>query len=208
MAVFDLQHGAPTDECQATANAQHIVQSFPQAYITPALDTDVLEDILSDGTNSSSRAQITVQGCNGRPVMTARASPTRHPSPDQKNAPAWTILPGKIGASATWKSGWIDLTNPTNFAKGDRLRMRVGGTALKVVVRLLQRGSDPDASGGVLPDVYSIRPEQDRTIDVVVPDDTPQVVQISLHGGPNPFNEIPLGSGNGAATLLSVERVR
>jgi hypothetical protein len=59
-----------------------------------------------------------------------------------------TRLDGEIGSSSQWGSGWLNLASPRDFVKGDRLRLRVGGTAEKILVRLLAKGMSPDSSLG------------------------------------------------------------
>jgi hypothetical protein len=117
-----------------------------------------------------------------------------------------TRLAGRTGASPTWKSGWLDLAAPTDFKQGETLKLTIGGTAKRVVVRLLVKGGDHDAPEGVV--ATGIAVPDNRILKLVLPSDFLQTVQISVHGGPNPFNQFPLGSGNGAATLVSVERFK
>jgi hypothetical protein len=110
-------------------------------------------------------------------------------------------LKGKIGSAKQWCSGWIDLQRITDFKNGDTLIIRVGGTATRVLVRLLARGEDPNSSSGIIGDARKI--PSSRIIKVVLESDYDQIKQISVHGGPNPF-DVPLGQGNGCATLQNV----
>ena len=59
-------------------------------------------------------------------------------------------LHGKTGKSPQWGSGWIDLATTTSFSSGDRLLLHVGGTAGKVLVGLLSKGSPPDDQDGIV----------------------------------------------------------
>lgn len=111
------------------------------------------------------------------------------------------VLLGKTGSSLIWGSGWLDLTSPIDFKKGDCLKLIVGGSAAKVLVRLLPKGSEPESMHGVIAQVISL--PNDRIIEIVLKKDFPQVVQISVHGGSNPWDNFPLGAGNGPATLKS-----
>jgi hypothetical protein len=116
------------------------------------------------------------------------------------------VIKGKIGSSRPWGSGWLDLPNPVDFATGDRLRLSVGGKATKILVRLLPQGGDPNKAIGVLGGVIIV--PKSRIVEVTLPEDRKQVVQISVHGGPSPWGTNPLGAGNGPATIISAERVR
>lgn len=52
-------------------------------------------------------------------------------------------LAGAIGSSSQWGSGWLDLAPPVDFTKGERLKLLIGGTANKILVRLLPREHRP-----------------------------------------------------------------
>lgn len=114
-------------------------------------------------------------------------------------------LQGGIGASAHWGSGWLDLFKSTSFHRGDRLKLRVGGTANTIVVRFLEEGADPDDPSGI--DGGPIKVPIDRLVEIVLQEDHENVIQISIHGGPNPWGLFLMGGGNGPATLLGAERV-
>jgi hypothetical protein len=109
------------------------------------------------------------------------------------------------GASPQWGSGWCDFSTPVNFKKGERLRLAVGGSAKKVIVRLLQKGGDATTPNGVIPTAFPV-PES-RFLEITVPSDLRSIVQISVHGGPSPWNQYPLGAQNGLATITGVERL-
>jgi hypothetical protein len=115
-----------------------------------------------------------------------------------------TRLIGKTGVSSEYGSGWLDIS-PTDFAKGDHLVITLGGTATTVVVRLLPKGYDPGKPDVVIAERISVR--ADRSVDVALGSEYKNIVQVSVHGGPNPWNQFPLGAGNGPATLISVQRV-
>ncbi|MGA2902749.1 MAG: hypothetical protein ABSD98_02885 [Candidatus Korobacteraceae bacterium] len=123
--------------------------------------------------------------------------------PGAANAQA---LAGATGASSQWGSGWLDLGPPVDFTKGDRLKLLIGGTATKVVVRLLPKGASPDMSVGIVLGVIDV--PRSRIVEITIPEERKQVVQISVHGGPNPWGRFPLGGGNGPATIESAERLK
>lgn len=121
--------------------------------------------------------------------------------------PRETIIPllGEIGSSPRWGSGWLDLEAPTDFLKGDRVRIKVGGSASKILVRLLSKGRSPDTSAGRIGGTITV--PEDRIVEVTLKYDRKEIIQVSVHGGPNPWN-IPLGGGNGPATIEEGELIR
>jgi hypothetical protein len=124
------------------------------------------------------------------------------PAPPTANA---KLLTGATGSSSQWGSGWLDLAPPVDFAKGDRLKLLVGGSASKILVRLLPKGAFPDSSAGILGVAVDV--PKSRIVELVLLENRNQVVQISVHGGPNPWGRFPLGGGNEPATLESADRV-
>ncbi len=116
------------------------------------------------------------------------------------------IVAGKIGESDRWGSGWIDLDTATEFRKGEKLRLKVGGTASKILVRLLAEGQSPDSTSGVIQTAISV--PQNRTVVVELQKNYSRIVQVSVHGGPNPWGTFPLGKENGPASLQSLELIR
>jgi hypothetical protein len=120
---------------------------------------------------------------------------------------AQVAVPCTPGAAPQWSSGWCDFASPTKFAKGERLRLAVGGSATKIIVRLLPlsgKGRE-DTSMGAIPTPMSVPPS--RFIELTVPYDATDITQISVHGGAKPWNLYDLGAGNGPATITGVERM-
>jgi hypothetical protein len=115
-------------------------------------------------------------------------------------------LAGTIGSSSEWGSGWLLLGPPIDFAKGDHLKLLVGGSATKVIVRLLPKGGSPDSTVGIVGGPVDV--PKSRVVEIVLPNDRPQVIQISVHGGPNPWGKFSIGGGNGPATIESAERTK
>ncbi|MGD0076593.1 MAG: hypothetical protein ABSD31_20025 [Candidatus Binataceae bacterium] len=114
-------------------------------------------------------------------------------------------IQGRIGASSTWGAGWVDLDHPVNFKRGDKIMLKIGGTAEKVIIRFLEKGKSPDDPVGI--DSGALPVPTDRTVSIILKNDHPQTEQISVHGGEDPWGLYPLGEHNGPATLLSAERV-
>jgi len=115
-------------------------------------------------------------------------------------------LAGATGSSSQWGSGWLDLAPPVDFAKEERLKLLIGGSADKILVRLLPKGASPDTSVGIIGGAINV--PKSRIVEVTLPEDRKQVVQISVHGGPNPWGKFPLGGGNGPATIEYADRMK
>jgi len=110
-------------------------------------------------------------------------------------------IKGVAGFSRQWGSGWIDLASVRDFEKGETLELKIGGTAKTVVVRLLEKGKSPDSRDGILGAPAPV--PKSRVIRVPVKSTYRNIIQISVHGGPNPWGAYPLGTSNGPATLES-----
>jgi uncharacterized protein YpmB len=115
-------------------------------------------------------------------------------------------LQGEIGSSSKWGSGWLDLSETMNFKKGDKLRLHIGGTANKILVRLLARGISPDTPSGIVDGAVEV--PSNRLIELQLDSEYNNIVQISVHGHSNPWGLYNLGAQNGPATILSCEYCR
>ncbi len=122
-------------------------------------------------------------------------------NPGHTSAQAPRALPGRLGVSYLDGSGWLDLNKPRDLRNGDRIRLKVGGSADQVVVRFLSQGESPDDPVGI--DGTAVVPG-DRIINYTLTQDHPSTVRISVHGSHNPWGEFDLGEANGPASLLSV----
>lgn len=114
-------------------------------------------------------------------------------------------IQGSIGNSEKWSSAWLNLESETNFNEGDTLRLTLGGNASTILVRLLPKGSSPDDPVGIL-GTYPV--PRDGILDVKLPKTYLGVVQISIHGGSNPWGKYPLGVNNGAPMIRKIELIR
>jgi len=128
------------------------------------------------------------------------------PESEIESKPEVELLAGEIGSSSRWGSGWLDLATTIDFDKGDRLRLQIGGMAEKILVRLLPRGVSPDEPHGIVGGAITV--PENRIVEVVLNTDRKEIIQISVHGGPNPWGRYPLGSGNGPATIQAAELIR
>lgn len=113
-------------------------------------------------------------------------------------------LDGKYSASPEWGSGWLDLAKPINIKSGTCLRIEVGGSASKVLIRFLSEGENPDLPIGISGGIQSV--PNTRVLMAQVTHDYSNVIQISIHGNPDPW-QFDLGTNNGPATLDSIEAV-
>ena len=113
-------------------------------------------------------------------------------------------LSGTLGSSSDYGSGWIDLNRITDFKRGDKLKIKVGGTARTVRIRLLPKGKDPNRPIGLIGGAIEV--PINRLIEIELADDHSGVEQISVHGGPKAWSH-KLGQDNGPAEIDSVERI-
>lgn len=140
-------------------------------------------------------------GGTGTVFATPAASiPSAMPTPPSKNGTC-QLLAGDAGVDKKYASGWLDLSRLTTFHSGSTLRLTIGGTAKKILVRLLPSGKSPDQKVGIL-GAYAV--PKDRLLTIPITNDLSDIAQISVHGGPQAW-DVRLGPGNGAATLEQAE---
>ncbi|HNW89670.1 MAG TPA: hypothetical protein PKN48_08390 [Bacteroidales bacterium] len=113
---------------------------------------------------------------------------------------------GAIGLNVQFNSGFLDLKNNFDFLQGDSLVVNVGGTAQKVLIRLLASNNDANSPTGIIGTGFIVN--ANRLVCIRLDQDYPAIKQISAHGGPNPWGIYPLGSQNGAATIQKVKLIR
>lgn len=116
------------------------------------------------------------------------------------------LVAGETGASSRWGSGWLDLSTITDFSAGDILKLNIGGTADKILVRLLAKGRSPDSSSGIIGGAITV--PENRVVEIKLPTNRKGIIQISVHGGPNPWGKFPLGASNGPATIEAAHLIR
>ena len=112
------------------------------------------------------------------------------------------VLSGSTGVSDRWGSGWLDLNQPTDFEPGDIIRLKIGGTANTVVVRLLSEEQFSGDPSGIVSNPLTV--PSNRVLEVKLSESRHRITQISVHGGSQPWS-YALGDQNGFATLESVE---
>jgi hypothetical protein len=100
----------------------------------------------------------------------------------------------------------MKLQPPADFAGGQQLWLDVGqngDTPVKqIYLRLLQRNQPPDADVGGI-GTYAVPPQ--HVVRVPLSKDFHGIIQVSIHGGANPFGNHVLSPNNGCPTLEGVE---
>lgn len=119
-----------------------------------------------------------------------------------KSETSCTNIEGVIGRNPQYKSGWIELKNPRSFRPDDKIKLEIGGDANRILVRFLHRDGDPNSLSSSNWQVASI-PPANRKIEVIIDGKYPDIEQISVHGGADPFGMgFNFPENNGDATLL------
>jgi hypothetical protein len=112
-------------------------------------------------------------------------------------------IQGETGTSPETDSGWLKLEKMSDFERGGKLLIHVGGTADKILIRMLRKGANPDYPKGMDGGPHEV--PSDRLVEAVLERDHKDIVEISVYGGPRPFGFFPLGEDNGPATILNVK---
>jgi hypothetical protein len=132
-------------------------------------------------------------------LLEAKPQPTE-PLLDTASMSKWTRIRGKIGQSKRWGSGWLDLSKPGQFLDESELRIKVGGSADCIVVRLLAEGMSPELDVGIIDE---LQVPADRVAELKFSDDHENVVQVSVHGA-YAWAEY-CSPANGPATMIWAE---
>src|SRR4051812_21272826 len=100
----------------------------------------------------------------------------------------------------------MDLNEPQNFHKGERLKimLRPGG-ARQVLVRLLPVGTSANEPVDIIGNAPV--PVENDTVIVSIDNDYSKIGQISVHGGVQAW-DFRLGSNNGPAAIIFIERIK
>jgi|GEM_PF-6555824 len=121
--------------------------------------------------------------------------------------PMSILLAGSKGTVAGdgWQSAYLNLAPRRDFRVGDRLRIRLHGSARKVLVRLLPYGRPPAKDDGIEGGIRVV--PGDKTIEVTLTTGHSNISQISVHAGHYAW-ETDLGTNNGTVTLDSIEYIQ
>lgn len=116
------------------------------------------------------------------------------------------LLVGSKGKSAgdDWQSAYLKLAPRRDFKVGDRLKIRLLGSAKKVLVRFLPTGTPPDKDDGIEGDVRLV--PENKILEIALTTEHPDVCQISVHAGHYAWNT-DLGQKNGPVDLVSIEYI-
>ena len=118
-------------------------------------------------------------------------------------------LPGHSASSEGSCSSWLDLPGLIDFRHGEVLGFEIGsnGSARvsKVLIRFLPKNGNPESDAGV--DGSIDLPQSDGMVQYTLREDHPSTVQISVHGGLNPWGKYPLVEGNGCPKLERINRL-
>jgi hypothetical protein len=91
----------------------------------------------------------------------------------------WIPLQGIRRSNQLWGVGWLDFVTAQHFPAATELRVQIKGSAKCVAVRLLRKGTPPDADEDI---VSIVEVPEDGTIHVTLQSEYNDVVQLSVHG--------------------------
>ena len=87
-----------------------------------------------------------------------------------------------------WQSAYMELDPPRDFKKGDRLVVRVEGSAEFVKVRLLPQSGNASQPAGVVGSKMKV--PAGGKIELTLNEVRPKVKQISVHAGKEAWGEV------------------
>jgi hypothetical protein len=121
--------------------------------------------------------------------------------------PISILLTGSKGNAAGdgWQSTYLNLAPRRDFRVGDRFRIKLLGTAKKVLVRLLPYSTPPDKNDGIEGGIRDVH--GDKTLEITLTTDHYDISQISVHAGHKAW-QTDLGPKNGTVTLVSIEYIK
>jgi hypothetical protein len=117
------------------------------------------------------------------------------------------LLAGSKGKAAGdgWQSAYLNLVPRRDFRVGDRLKIRLLGSAKHVLVRFLPDGTPQDKNDGIEGGIRVVNSE--KILEITLATDHFDISQISVHAGHFAW-ETDLGSNNGTVTLVSIEYIK
>ena len=101
-----------------------------------------------------------------------------------------------------WQSTYMDLNPPRDFKKGERLQIKLQGTAQWVRVRLLPQHAREDRPTGALEGKMRVPPG--GVLEISLRTSHVGVKQISVHCGKEAWGE-SLGEKNGEAEIVRID---
>lgn len=115
-----------------------------------------------------------------------------------------TELAGKSGQASgpNWQSAYTDLDTVRDFKKGDRIVIRVEGSAEWVKVRLLPQNGNPDQPTGLIGD--KIKVPAGGKLEIILREDRLRIKQISVHAGKEAWGEV-INPKGGKIKILRID---
>jgi len=105
-------------------------------------------------------------------------------------------------AGSNWQSAYMDLDPIRDFKKGDRIVIRVEGSAEWVKVRLLPKNGNPSQPTGIVGSKLKVPAGGKLVVDLA--EDRPRVRQISVHAGKEAWGEV-LNPNGGEIKVLGID---
>jgi hypothetical protein len=105
-------------------------------------------------------------------------------------------------SGSNWQSAYLDLDPIRDFKKGDRIVIRVEGSAEWVKVRLLPEMGNPSQPTGIVGSKMKV-PAGGKLI-VTLPEDRPRIRQISVHAGKEAWGSV-LNPNGGDIKILGID---
>lgn len=105
-------------------------------------------------------------------------------------------------SGSNWQSAYMDLHPARDFKKGDRLVIRVEGSAEWVKVRLLPQNANPAQPTGIVGPKMKV-PAGGRLV-ITLREDRLRVAQISVHAGKEAWGEL-LNPKGGDIRILGID---
>ena len=105
-------------------------------------------------------------------------------------------------SGSNWQSAYMDLDPVRDFKKGDRIVIRVEGSAEWVKVRLLPQSGNPSQPTGIVGSKMKV-PAGGKLV-TTLREDRPRITQISVHAGKEAWGEV-LNPKGGEIRILGID---
>lgn len=105
-------------------------------------------------------------------------------------------------SGSNWQSAYMDLDPVRDFKKGDRIVIRVEGSAEWVKVRLLPQSGNPSQPTGIVSTKMKV--PAGGKLSVTLREDRPQIKQISVHAGKEAWSEV-LNPKGGEIKIIGID---
>ncbi len=105
-------------------------------------------------------------------------------------------------SGSNWQSAYMDLVPVRDFKKGDRIVIRVEGSAEWVKVRFLPESGNPSQPTGIVGSKMKV--PAGRKLMVTLRKDRPRIKQISVHAGKEAWGEV-LNPKDGDIKIIGID---